>query len=206
MIRNGRAGSSPAPSTLETCNNAVYQYVTGFFICIFQTSSKLFYFKGIFPPFTVSRNPNLNFLPIFKFLTNPPGMKTFRWIAVLPVAILAFAFSSFVLNFGFNLFSNMNYAFTWEKTVFIDILAPAFSSAYLVYAGILTAPSFKKETGIILTILCCMLYAVSLFIVYFVNYDYASVLPAVAGILGSTIYCLYFLRTGINDIKLGADF
>lgn len=133
-------------------------------------------------------------------------MKIFRWIVVLPVALIAFALSNLLLNFGFKIFLPVDGTVIWMKLLFLDILAPGVSAAYLVYAGILIAPSFKKETGIILTIISCILHAGSLFVVYFFPYNTHSILPAVAGILGSTVYCLYFLRIGINDIRLGADF
>jgi len=125
-------------------------------------------------------------------------LKILRWIAVIPIAILAFILSGLFTYLAINILPANPYV----EILVLQIIIPALASIVFIYTGIYLAPCFKKETAIVLTFLICAVFCVTLFDIYFVNYDYAATIKPLAGIIGAIMYCIQFYTTGVNKIDL----
>jgi hypothetical protein len=124
-------------------------------------------------------------------------MKVLKWIAVLPVSVLAYALATLIWQVLPLLTAPMhgdpNPLINFIHT---NVITPAIAAAAFVCAGTFIAPNYKKATALILTILICMIAGASLFVVNAITEKYLSNIEIVAEIVGSVICCL-----GIQQIE-----
>jgi len=122
-------------------------------------------------------------------------MKVLKWIAVLPASLLAFVLSNLIYRFLHKItaFEYID-VHSWSNLVFVDIISSAISSAAFVYAGTFIAPTYKKETALILTVLISMMSGASLFIVNVITAKYFSNIGIISGIVGAIICYFEILR------------
>ncbi|MGI0105660.1 hypothetical protein [Salinimicrobium sp. WS361] len=129
-------------------------------------------------------------------------MKELKWIGVLPASIFAYMVANLLSVLVIRFLELFDYSNEMPVTLYLSFLGPGFAAALAIYSGVLLAPSFKKEVSIVLTLIFCIVFSISIFIGVFFNGDWKSTLPAVAGILGSLIYCLRYINTGNYKINL----
>lgn len=77
----------------------------------------------------------------------PTYTKILRWVAVLPVAFLTSVILYFIIVFANGFFSDVE---SWNMKYFAPIQSSFVSGIGFIYAGVLTAPSHKKQTALAL--------------------------------------------------------
>lgn len=123
-------------------------------------------------------------------------MKTLKWIAVLPSSIIALFLANIVYRIGHYLTaSRVLPPDSWSNIILVSILSSMFSSAIFVYVGTYIAPSYKKETALVLTVLICIVGGASLFIVNFISIEYISNIGIIAGIVGAVLSYIGILQS-----------
>lgn len=121
-------------------------------------------------------------------------MKTLKWIAVLPISILAMGLSYFIVRLFLMLVIDV-WIFQLDSeisTKIIIALSSSVSTAIFLLTGYRLAPNYKIETLIIMSIIILICSGASLFVVNFIAKDYLLNLR-IAMDLMAVVLVLYFL-------------
>ena len=99
-------------------------------------------------------------------------MKALKWIAVLPSSIITLFLANAIWRV---LHSMTTIQFldpdSWLNLIIVEFMSSLISAASFVYVGALIAPSYKKETAIVLTILIGMFFRCIIFCCKHYNND-----------------------------------
>ena len=121
-------------------------------------------------------------------------MKALKWIAVIPVSVLALILANLIWRLLHSLTASRYIdPDSWVNLVFADIMSSAIAAAAFVYAGAFMAPNYKKETALVLTILISVISGASLFITNVITADYFANIGIAAGIVGA-VACYYEIQ------------
>lgn len=115
---------------------------------------------------------------------------------MLPLSIAALFISYILLRIGNNFtVSRVLSPNSWSHYLLVTIITNLFSAGFFVYVGTYIAPSYNRETAIVLTTLLCIVAGASLFIVNFINKAYISNVGIIAGIVGAVGGCIVILQS-----------
>ena len=106
-------------------------------------------------------------------------MKVLKWIAVLPVSILALFLASIFLKLTMNLSGVETDSITSQ--CFIGFAC----GIAFIYAGVSIAPSHKVKVGLILMIIGIVLSIVNLYIINFIYFTYKDNFREIFAIIGA---------------------
>jgi hypothetical protein len=83
-----------------------------------------------------------------------------RWIAVLPAAIIASCIAYLFVNYSQLFFVDE----ASKYAIYVVPVSSSFASGIaLIHGGAWVAPSFKKQTALVLLIICCLVMVVGIY-------------------------------------------
>jgi uncharacterized membrane protein len=122
-------------------------------------------------------------------------MKVLKWVGVLPISVLAMVLASIIWNLLFKLSTLLYFADeSWISLIFSEIMSSLVGVAAFIYSGVTVAPSHKKETALVLTVLISLFCGASLLFINLISREYFHNLSVISVLIGAVVCYLEIVK------------